>query len=106
MDWSAVTGVLVALIVAYWYADRKRHPRRGSLAAFLIFVAVFGGLVAAGLVLAAGVIYALDLGGPAEATAVKTLVPILFFAVIAPAFLYARRLIQRPPAAGSPPAGR
>jgi amino acid transporter len=97
IDWFAVTGVLLILVLAYWYADRKRHPRRSAVSAALIFVLVFGGIALAGFVAVAGIVYAFGLDEAGEATVVTVIVPILFFTVIAPAFIYARHRIQRPP---------
>ncbi len=98
IDWFAVAGCATALLLAFWYADRRRHLRRGALNAFLIFAAAFGGPVLAGLLAAVGAVRLLGARGTPEEDAVTAVVPVFFFLVVAPAFLLARWLIQRPPA--------
>ena len=97
IDWSAVAGCATALLLAFWYADRRRHPGRSPLNAFLIFAVAFGGPVLTGLLAAVGAVHLLGARGTPEESAVTALVPVYFFLVVAPAFVIARRLIQRPP---------
>jgi putative flippase GtrA len=75
--------------------DRNRHPERGLVNAFLIFVGVFGGIV---LLAIAVVAVVLDQYLPDDSAIPRAIAPILAIAVVIPAWQLAMRMIRRPPA--------
>lgn len=85
---------LILLALAFPYVRRAKHPEAKTLAAFLLFVMLFS--VVAGTLffglsrIAVGLGLASDLANPVWA------LPFLAL-IFAPAFLFARWMIRRPP---------
>lgn len=91
---ATVIALLIVLAAAHVYVRRAKHPQLPLMAAFLVFVTVFG--------LAAAALYALltsILGATGHTGALENpLAAVVFVLTIGtPAFLLARWQVKRPP---------
>jgi len=92
----ALLGLPVILGAALWYVQRRKHPGRGTWPALGIFLGLFGGITL-------GTWFLISLGGfllglDANQVPASALGPLLVIAVALPAWRYAMKKIQRPPA--------
>lgn len=92
--WAIAVGAIVLLAAAFPYVQHAKHSQARTLAAYLLFVAIFALVAAVLYTLIGGIIAALGFGGALD----NPVAALLFVAAIfVPAFLIARWQVRRPP---------
>jgi hypothetical protein len=90
----SILGWIVILVVLFIYTNKKRHPDRKPLSAFLVFFGIFFGAMMATLIVVVGAIYAF---GQESSGIASSLGPILGLVVVIPVWRYAILKIHSPP---------
>jgi hypothetical protein len=91
-----VVGWTFLLTLAFWFANRNRHPARRPANAFFVFVGVFGGITLSAIGIVA---FLWSEFMPEDTSMPHGVGAILGLAVVIPAWQLAMRLIRRAPSA-------
>ncbi len=90
----SIVGWIVILGVLFWYANKKRHPSRSPLNAFLVLIGIFFSVLIVTMFVVVGAIYTI---GQEEGGWASSLGPIIGLFVVIPTWHFSVSKIKIAP---------